>query len=383
MNIGWIGLGKLGGPIAGELARQGHRVYGYDSANGPEFRFPSGVSNSGTVEYLLQAAPDLVFVAVPTPHEERFEGITRLPDARADFDYTALQQVLTEIGEAAKAPVTVVVVSTCLPGTYKRTLTHPMPPNVRYVHSPSFIGMGSVVEDFLHPEFWLIGTPTYATPERKLVELYRSLNADVPIIETNVTTAEAIKIAYNTAISMKLALVNTWAQISDQLGIDVDDITGALELATRRIVSPAYMRAGMGDGGPCHPRDLIAASWLVSSLKDMNLYDLFGAVAQQRVDHTEWLAWKIEPGATIFGRAFKPNTTIETGSPALLLASLLDDFEVEYTQAEDPEPGEFNVVATAHDRYRKIRWPLGSRVLDPFGIIEPQEGVTLIRPGRR
>ena len=86
--------------------------------------------------------------------------------------------------------------------------------------------------------------------------------------------AEAIKVAYNTYISMKIAYANTWMEICHKIpGTDVDQVTGALELATTRIMSPKYLTGGMGDGGGCHPRDNIALSWLAREL-DLS-YDFF------------------------------------------------------------------------------------------------------------
>jgi UDPglucose 6-dehydrogenase len=89
--------------------------------------------------------------------------------------------------------------------------------------------------------------------------------------------AEGIKIFYNTFISTKDALVNMIQDVAEKNGnMNVDVVTGALERSTQRILGPAYMKAGMGDGGGCHPRDNIALRWLADNL-DLG-YDLFDAI---------------------------------------------------------------------------------------------------------
>lgn len=382
MRLGFVGLGKLGSPVARTLAAHGHEVIGYDlHFLPPTHEDRAGLNVVTSIAAMVALDPDLIFVAVPTPHGPEYEGVTRLPDTRADFDYTALTRVLADLDALLhRLGTPVVVVSTCLPGTYERQEWGRLP-TVRYVHSPSFVSMGNVAHDFLHPEFWLIGTPDRA-PCDPLVALYRSLS-DAPIVEVDVTTAEAIKVAYNTWIGAKIALANVWGELSDRLGINADEITDALSLATKRIVSPAYMRAGMGDGGPCHPRDLIALSWLA---REVGLScDPFGAIMGWREAHTEWLADEVIPDGPVvlFGGPFKPGVDLTDGSPALLLMHLLDETGTFPVLGSDPEPGETNVIVTAEPRYALIDWPQGSTVVDPFGLIPDQSGVTVIRPGRR
>src|SRR6202035_2545675 len=93
--------------------------------------------------------------------------------------------------------------------------------------------------------------------------------------------AESIKVFYNTFISLKLSFVNMIQDVAMALGhMNVDVVTDALSGASKRIISTAYMQAGMGDGGPCHPRDNIALRSLVSNLGLG--YDLFSGVLECR-----------------------------------------------------------------------------------------------------
>lgn len=377
MKLGIVGIGKLGFPLALAFDAVGHQVFVTDTS--PEIkrhfeartwphveRHVPEMLESHRIKWGLPAGLDVAFVTVQTPHLPRYDGTHPLDETRADFDYTYLAEALTVEAE------TVAVVSTVLPGTWRRLFTDVD----NYVYNPSFIAMGTVIDDLRRAEFNLIGSDSADT--RKLVEVWRTVN-DAPNLETGITEAEAVKVAYNSYISMKVALANTWGWLGHQVGFNSGVVMEALALADRRLISRAYMQPGMGDGGACHPRDLIALSWLA---REHRIYDLFGGLAEQREVHTEWLASFLPDGVVIFGQAFKPDVQIDTGSASLLLAYFLERQGTRFILGDDPEPGRFNFIATAHTRYREIQWPQGSVVLDPHGIIKDQAGVKVIRLGR-
>ena len=109
----------------------------------------------------------------------------------------------------------------------------------------------------------------------------RSTNA-----KTTIENAELIKVSYNTLISTKIAFSNTIMELCHKLpNTNVDDVTNALKLANRRLISGSYMDGGMGDGGGCHPRDNIAMSYLSDKL---NLsHNWFEHIMQQREKQKE------------------------------------------------------------------------------------------------
>lgn len=353
MKVGFVGLGKLGLPCALAIEAAGHRVAGYDT-NPAIGKLLYEIRDRRKLPYreegaddLLRASEialaenpgdlaqwaDLIFIAVQTPHQPEYEGVTRLPETRADFNYDHLMEALAGV-DGADCPV--VVISTVLPGTLASFgATH-------VLYNPFFIAMGTTIPDFRNPEFVLIGTDgAYPGP---LQELYRTIH-DAPHFVTTIKTAELTKVAYNTFIGLKIAFANTMMEICEKTGADVDDLVDALSLATDRIVSPAYMRGGMGDGGGCHPRDNIALSWLAREL-DLS-YDLFEALMVCRERQTEWLAEVIagEQNARaeyrpveIMGKAYKPGTNLTVGSPATLLASLLAERGITYEHT-DPHVG--------------------------------------------
>src|SRR5262249_1320946 len=155
---------------------------------------------------------------------------------------------------------------------------------------------------------------------------YRTIH-DAPFRRTTLEEAEIIKVLYNTFISTKIAFANVAMEVCHHLpGADVDVVLGVLRDARERLISPKYLGAGMGDGGACHPRDNIALSHL--SPHPGLAFDWFRCVMEQRERQTEWLAKLVEQHAAgrdvlILGRSFKPESNIETGSPALLLESIL------------------------------------------------------------
>lgn len=407
-TIGFVGLGKLGTPVALAIESKGYQVVGYDTNptiveaiernDWPyeEAEVPGLLENSNLSLALsvgeVVARSDIVFCPVQTPHEERYEGTTRLPEERVDFDYTYLKAAVKEVADEAQLqqkPTTLAVISTCLPGTFEREIRPLLNEYVDYVYTPQFIAMGTVVEDYLNPEFTLIGVDSPKAAE-KLVEFYSTL-FDKPTVVTDITTAEGIKVSYNTWITAKTVIANVWGELAHKLGMDFNAIYQAWAHSTNRILSPKYMQAGVGDGGGCHPRDNIALSHIA---REVGLsHDIFEDLMQAREDHMQWLAHEaydlqVETHLpiVILGRAFKPNTKIETGSPAILLSNILKEQFVPHLHLEDldgtPQRAVY-VIATAHERYAKIRFPKGSTVLDPFGIIDPQEGVRIMNLGRQ
>src|SRR2546423_668973 len=181
--------------------------------------------------------------------------------------------------------------------------------------------MGTTVRDFLNPEFVLIGSDRASgngtVGDSRLRGFYRTLH-DRPLFETDVKTAELIKVAYNTFIGQKIVFANAMMELCHKVGADADDLAAALGLAGDRIVSPRYLRGGMGDGGPCHPRDNIALSWLSEELGLS--HDIFSDIMEAREHQAEWLTDLIAERANgipivVHGKAFKPDTPITAHIP--------------------------------------------------------------------
>ena len=322
MRISFIGLGKLGMPCAEALAKKGYTdIAGYDVLQ----------KHSDLVDIKSSLADaiknrDVVFIATPTPHEEGYDG--REPTSHKqpkDFNYDEVKKVLTECNNLMNDEQVVVLISTVLPGTIRREFD-PIMTNVKLIYNPYLIAMGTVGYDMINPEMIMIGTKKgieeTAVKAGWLKKLYRDICENDPRIEFGTwEEVEAMKIFYNTFISNKIALVNMMQDVANKLGhMDVDKVTQALAKSTKRIVSPAYMKAGMGDGGACHPRDNIALRWLAKEL-DLG-YDMFETIMTAREKQAENMAKEIlTHGENVFftSDSYKPGTDLVDGSYSLLV----------------------------------------------------------------
>ena len=320
-KIGFIGLGKLGLPCAEAIAKKGFHVAGYDIVT----KYSQYVQIRDSIEDLVRDR-DIVFVATPTPHEDGYDG--RTPTSHLpvkDFNYEAVIKVLTKCNQYMNKDQTLVLISTVLPGTVRREFA-PLMTNTKLLYNPYLIAMGTVADDMINPEMIMIGTKkgVYKTAYKaqQLESFYQQCCDNMPRIEIGTwEEVESMKIFYNTFISNKIALVNMIQDVAHKLGnMNVDKVTQALANSTQRIVSPAYMKAGMGDGGACHPRDNIALRWLAKEL-DLG-YDLFESIMTARERQAESMAKAIlEHGKNIWfsSDSYKPGTNLVDGSYSLLV----------------------------------------------------------------
>tara|TARA_E500000178_G_scaffold342167_1_gene387003 strand:- start:528 stop:1697 length:1170 start_codon:yes stop_codon:yes gene_type:complete len=319
-KLAFIGLGKLGLPCAECFVQKGFDVSGYDIGS---------VSTNFVTRFQTLAGAirkrDLIFVAVPTPHEIGYDGGTpssHLPVK--DFDYTIVKETLKEINNYITPEQTVILISTVLPGTIRKELA-PLLPNNVLLYNPYLIAMGTVENDVLNPEMIMIGSDKSkkSAPKLEVLEsFYNQVCDNSPRIEKGTwEEMESMKIFYNTFISNKLSLVNMIQDVANRLGnMNVDKVTQGLAKSTKRITSDAYMKPGMGDGGSCHPRDNIALRWLAKKL-DLG-YDLFESIMTAREKQAENMASEIlKYGNNIFftSNSYKPGTDIVDGSYSLLV----------------------------------------------------------------
>ena len=322
-KIGFIGLGKLGMPCAEAIAGKGFDVTGHDVQQ----KRHGKITTKQTIKDLVSDR-DIVFVAVPTPHESGYDG--REPTSHLpvkDFNYDTVKKVIAECDKYMNREQTLVLISTVLPGTTRRELA-PLMTNTGLVYNPYLRAMGTVANDMINPEMIMIGTEWGLKGElcRKRSELleafYNMVCDNSPRVEMGTwEEVESMKIFYNTFISNKIALVNMIQDVSYKLGnMNVDRVTEALSKSTQRIMSSKYMKAGMGDGGACHPRDNIALRWLA---KDLGLgYDLFEAIMTAREVQAENMALAIlKHGKNVYftSDSYKPGTDLVDGSYSLLV----------------------------------------------------------------
>ena len=412
MNIGFIGLGKLGLPCALAIESRGHKVVGYDPSEQvksiidtkklhyqeiwAQKHLDKSKIEIKSVEEVV-AESEIIFVPIQTPHGEQFEGTTRIPDEREDFDYTFLKEGIKNLSEEIwyqQAKKVVIIISTVLPGTIRREIKPIIESNpyFKLCYNPFFIAMGTTMRDFLHPEFILFGNDDDWALD-KSEKFYRTIT-HAPIFKTTIENAELIKVTYNTFISTKLAFSNTIMEMCHKLpNTNCDDVMNALSLGTKRILAESYWSGGMGDGGGCHPRDNIALSWLSRKL---NLsHDWFDNIMKQREKQTDWLCDLVEEHCEdkkilILGKSFKSETNITVGSPSILLKNLLeerghkvsmwDPYVDTHKLVTGKEPMVY-FIGTKHPDFTSYSYNQGSIIIDPWRYIPEQSNCEVIHIG--
>lgn len=427
-RVGFCGLGKLGLPVALAINVYGrfdvcgtdikpevekyllNREIPYKEEGASIYLKHHTIQWFDTIDEVVRNS-DVIFMPVQTPHDKRYEGITRLPPERKDFDYSYLIKAVKGLADALAvssdpSPKTLVIISTVLPGTIRREILPIIEKDKRInlVYNPFFIAMGTTIHDFLNPEFVLLGMDQLRIPVQ-LLEIYEKIYAGEKFTpqsdfyqSMSIESAELTKVAYNTFITSKICITNTLMEICHRTpGANIDDIMGALKNANKRIVSGAYMAGGMGDGGGCHPRDNIAMSWLA---KQSGLsYDWFENLMLSREKQAEFFVNLImneyEKGDKIFilGYEFKPETNLTVGSHALLVYNILKDnlgIDIELLQGSGSEDYVFEwpkngkhilFIGCKHEKFKNFVWHNGSVILDPFRYIPDRPGVKIIRVG--
>jgi UDPglucose 6-dehydrogenase len=405
-KIGFIGIGKLGLDCA-EVMAEKHEVRGYDI-----YPRTSDSVKVCDIDELVNES-EWIFIAVPTPHAEGYDG--SVPSSHMeprDFGHDAVIDAINKVNTHARSPKKVVLISTVLPGTTRRHFVPLLDPKHQFLYNPYLIAMGSVKWDMVNPEMIMIGTEDgdWNGIAGELKDLYDTVMQNDPRYEIGTwDECEAVKIFYNTFISAKVGLVNMVQDFAMKIGnINVDVVTNALARSTMRIMGPKYMTAGMGDAGACHPRDNIALRWLA---KEYDIgYDLFDTVMHAREVQAKNLAKFLighakqnALGIVIHGKAYKPDVPYCIGSYSTLVGHYVKEagFEVRYLDplADDPtdvvtELTGPAVILWAHDRKITYEYtgdqpetepyceiPQGSVIVDPWRKLNDMTGLTVVHYG--
>lgn len=415
VKVGMIGLGKLGLPVALAMESKGMVVRGHDphKPDGPVCLYP--LPDEDGIEPLMKASAicncalsdvvgwaDVIFVAVQTPHAKELDGARLLPEHRADFGYDHLRTAIGGVVGAYKANgrkrlLSLAVISTVLPGTMRREIIPHLPPGLELVYNPYFVAMGTVIEDFLRPEFVLLGADKGQGGE--VDAFYEKLYGPAGPHRAwmSIESAELTKVAYNLFISQKIDFANTLQEVADRIpNCDVDEVTDAICNAKRRLISGKYLRAGGEDGGACHPRDAVAMSWLTNQLGVSNPFEQLMNNRQERTRRLVAEVWEHaeEKKLPIFivGKSFKAGSRLVDGSWGMLIADLFRSRGIPFGHVDavvddvrldgDWDIPKVFLIATAHDEHFRIKAPPGSVVFDPFGRFPSRIGVEVVRIGR-
>lgn len=342
MRVGVIGTGHVGLVTSGSLASFGHEVIGSDSdgekidllsrGNIP-FHEPGleelleHQTSAGRLHFTTDAAQaiagsDVVFICVGTP--ARPSG---------DPNLIAIEKAAQVVARYSSGRTVVVEKSTVPAGTAERVRQVLLARgagnerNLEVVSNPEFLREGRAVEDSLHPDRILIGAESRWAFEL-MQELYRPLiDEGCLLVETDINTAELAKHACNAFLALKISYINSVARVCERAGADVDSISAVMGSDPR--IGSAFLRAGLGYGGACLPKDLQAFEALSSRLGyDFTLLREVARINDEAMESTlakirEGL-WNIEDKrVALLGLSFKPETDDIRSSPALALAKRL------------------------------------------------------------
>lgn len=373
MKVGFVGMGNLGREAA-EVMAEHYDVIGYDIR-----KVETTVKLSSSLQQAVDDR-DIVFCAVQTPHDSDYDG--RYPTSHLppkDFNYDIAIEAIKEIDKYVKPGTMIALISTTLPGTVRNKIA-PLVKNGRFIYNPYLIAQTTVKWDMKNPEMIIIGTED-GTETGEAVELS---NFYKPICEKDTRIeigtwdeAEGIKIFYNTFITTKLCLVNMIQDCAMKVGnMNVDVVTKALKDSTMRIMGPSYMKAGLGDGGGCHPRDNIALRWLAQEY-DFG-YDIFDSIVQvrelQAKAMAKFMVEQNENEIVILGTGFKPKTDQLHGSPSILVGYYAEIMgrKVHYTNdiknvEPDLEGSKYTYLIGHFDgTYDDYNFALDSTIIDPW-----------------
>lgn len=344
MDLSVIGLGKLGSPMVACFAAKGHQVIGVDlnerfvqllNAGKPPVSEPGledllkragGRLRAMTDIALAVAQSDITFIIVPTPSE---------PSGAFSLKYVLA--AAKSIGQALQHKTRyhlVVLTSTVMPGATAGQLLPALESasgkrcghDFGLCYSPEFISLGSVIRDFLNPDFLLIGES-----DPRAGELLASVAKGVcdnqpPVARMTFVNAELTKLALNTYVTTKISYANMLAQICERLeGGNIDAVTSALGLDSR--IGPKYLKGSLGYGGPCFPRDNLALATLARQLNvPAPLPEATDRTNQLQVPRLQSYVLAHLPAngrVGILGLSYKPQTNVIERAQGLELAQAL------------------------------------------------------------
>jgi UDPglucose 6-dehydrogenase len=435
LRLSVIGCGYVGLVTGACLAEAGHDVICTDIDEQRIARLQAGgvpiyerhldtilasARQAGRISYTADAgeairAGDAIFICVGTPPKENGEA-----------DLSAIDHVARQIAAEARSAKLVIEKSTVPARTgleLRRALTaysRSSGLTFRVVSNPEFLREGTAVEDFLHPDRIVVGVEDESAAA-DLREIYRPIlertfrcpvhNGTCPpeppleLLVTTISSAELIKHASNSFLALKISYANVIADLCEKIGADVEEVTHAVGLDPR--IGTQFLRAGLGFGGFCLPKDIQAFIHLAASVGvDFDILKAADRVNTQRIgrffDKVRKALWVIKgKRVAVLGLAFKANTDDIRFSPALeVVQGLLR--EGAQVHATDPEAiskakallpqvtyhrdpydalgeAEAALVCTEWDAFRTLDWERAGKLMARRLVID---GRNLYSPAR-
>ena len=324
IGVGWVGL-----VTAGCFAELGQRVIAMDVDAAKIDALSRGdvpIHEPGVAELLernrerlfwttemaeVLSEARLLFCCVDTP-----------PTYSGDADLSRVEAVVAQLpGDGGHA---LVMKSTVPAGTGSAIRRDE--PSLTYVSCPEFLKEGSAVEDFLHPDRVVIGAdPGDEWAADQVEAIYRPLGGE--LVRTDVASAEMIKLAANAFLATKISFINEIANVSEEVGADVTEVARGMGLDKR--IGSSFLRAGIGYGGSCFPKDVSALKQLAGNTGYH--FQLLTAVIEVNELQKRRVMKKLEKHlgplvgkhVALLGLAFKPDTDDMREATSLVLAARL------------------------------------------------------------
>jgi UDPglucose 6-dehydrogenase len=269
----------------------------------------------------------LLFCCVDTP-----------PTYSGDADLSRVERVVEELGDSREHAI---VMKSTVPVGTGRSIRRRRD-ELGYISNPEFLKEGSAVADFMRPDRVVVGAePDSQEFADRVAALYEPL--DCPIVRTDVASAEMVKLASNAFLATKISFINEIANVSEELGADVTEVARGMGLDSR--IGTQFLRAGIGYGGSCFPKDVSALKQLAGNTGYH--FQLLTAVIEvnelqkrrtigKLVKH---LGSLVNKEIALLGVAFKPNTDDVREATALVLAARLQS-EGAHVRVYDPVASE-------------------------------------------
>ena len=332
MKIVIAGTGYVGLVTGACLAEVGNRVVCVDIDNDKVKKLKDGISpiyevgleelmkknySEGRLDYTTDYVnaycdADIIMIAVGTP--ERSDG-------SANLDY--VKKVAIQIAETVKKDTLIVVKSTVPIGTNEQIEALMKKHLINDIHlevasNPEFLAQGTAVHDTLHASRIVIGIESEWARER-LLEIYKPFNQ--PFVVMNRRSAEMVKYASNDFLALKISFINDIANLCEIVGANIDDVARGMSFDER--IGNKFLKAGLGYGGSCFPKDTKALHWLASD-QDYELKTVKAAIEvneNQKMKLIKKARKMIESfegmKIAVLGLTFKPGTDDMRDAPSI------------------------------------------------------------------
>ena len=298
----------------------------------------------------------LLFCAVDTP-----------PTYSGDADLSRVERVIAELGDASQHCL--IMKSTVPVGTGRSIMRRA---RIGYVSNPEFLKEGTALKDFMEPDRVVIGVaPQSVEFGERVAKLYEPLGGEM--VRTDVASAEMVKLASNAFLATKISFINEIANVSEELGADVNEVSRGMGLDSR--IGPQFLRAGIGYGGSCFPKDVSALKQLAgNSGYHFQLLTAVIEVNELQKRRTigkllKHLGSLVDKEIALLGVAFKPDTDDVREATSLVLAARL--------QGEGARVRVYDPVATHSGNALKMLG--GARICEtPTEALEGAHGAVLV-----